>query len=253
MKRLSVIIITLNEEQNIRDCLESVKWADEIIVMDSHSQDETQNIAREFTDKVFDVDWKGYAATKNVALSYTTCDWVLWLDADERVTQELAERIQQILNLDDDAINGYEVPRKAFFLGRWIRHCGWYPGFVLRLVRQEKARFDENYVHEGFIFSEIPARLEEPLIHFTDRNIEHYFNKYNRYTSLAVRDMLGNGKSFRLVDLLFRPAFAFLKMYILNGGFLDGLQGFILCVFSANYVFTKYAKLWEAGYDQPAD
>ncbi|MBN2012759.1 glycosyltransferase family 2 protein [candidate division KSB1 bacterium] len=245
MKRLSVIIITLNEEHNIRECLESVTWADEIVVMDSHSTDKTRTIAREYTQHVYDVDWQGYAATKNLALEKTTGDWVLWIDADERVTDELAQTIKKVLE-NDSGSNGYEIPRKAYFLGCWIKHCGWYPGYVLRLVQRSHAQFDEQNVHEGFQFSGRHRQLPFPLIHYTDRNIEHYFNKYNRYTSLAVQDMLTKGKSFRLLDLMFRPMFVFLKMYIFKRGFLDGLQGFILCTFSASYVFTKYAKLWEA-------
>ncbi len=246
MKRLSVIVITQNEEHNIHDCLASVQWADEIVVVDSHSVDRTRDIARQFTPLVFEVDWQGYTGTKNMALEHATGDWVLWLDADERVTPALAESIQRILNRDDGAVDGYEMPRRAYFLGRWIRHCGWYPGYVLRLVRRPLARFDSHHVHEGFAFNGTRARLSAPIDHYTDRNIEHYFYKYNRYTSLAVKDLLAKGRDFRFIDLIVRPMVTFVKMYVFKRGFLDGLQGFILCVFSASYVFTKYAKLWEA-------
>lgn len=246
MSKLSVIIITLNEEKNIVDCLESVKWADEIVVVDSHSKDKTRAIASRYTDNVFDVDWMGFGATKNYAVEKATGDWILWIDADERVTDELAEEIQQIVSDESNNIEGYHVARKAYFLRRWIKHCGWYPGYVLRLVKKDKAKFDNADVHEGFEFYGRSGKLVHPLIHDTDRNIEHYFHKYNRYTSLAVQDLQRKAKKFKLTDLLFRPLFIFIKMYFLRLGILDGIQGFMLCVFSASYVFTKYAKLWEA-------
>ena len=137
---VSVIVITYNEEKNIYDCLNSVKWADEIVVVDSKSTDKTVDIAKSFTDKVYEKEWEGYAENKNFALSKTTSEWILWLDADERVTNDLAQEIIKTINTDSD-IDGYELARKAFFLGRWIKHCGWYPGYVLRVFKRENAPF----------------------------------------------------------------------------------------------------------------
>ncbi|MFZ5518318.1 MAG: glycosyltransferase family 2 protein [Candidatus Zhuqueibacterota bacterium] len=244
MNRVSVILITLNEERNIVACLESVKWADEIIIVDSHSIDRTRELAAAYTGNIFDMDWEGYSAAKNFALARANGDWVLWIDADERVTPELRQEIQQAIR-EKSEIAGYEIPRKAYFLGRWIKHCGWYPGYVLRLFKRGSAFFNASHVHEGLELSGRRGRLRHPLLHYTDRDIDHYYTKFNRYTSLAIDDLMARNKKFTRSDLIFRPLYAFFKMYILKQGFLDGMQGFLLCVFSANYVFTKYAKLWE--------
>lgn len=234
----------MNEEHNIVDCLESVKWADEIIVVDSGSTDKTIDLARQFTDKVLTVEWKGYGATKNVALDQATGDWILWLDADERVPPELAEEIQSVLR-EDTMCAGFDVARRAYFLGKWIKHCGWYPGRVTRLFRKDKSRFTETNVHEQIVVVGKIGNLLHDLLHFTDPDLQHYFHKFNKYTSLAAKDMQAAGKKFSLYDILVRPPFLFFKMYIMRRGFLDGIQGFMLSVVSAAYVFTKYAKLWE--------
>lgn len=245
MPKLSVITLAYNEEHNIAQCLATVRWADEIIVIDSGSTDRTGELARQFTDKVLNVEWRGYGATKNFALERATGDWILWLDADERVPEELAAEMQSVLRSNDGSIAGYRVARRAYFLGRWIKHCGWYPGRVTRLFRKSKARFTESNVHEQIIVDGRIAELKNDLLHYTDPNLQHYFQKFNRYTSLAAADLQAAGKTFSVLDLLLRPAFLFFKMYVLKRGFLDGIQGFILCVVSAAYVFTKYAKLWE--------
>jgi glycosyltransferase involved in cell wall biosynthesis len=245
MATLSVVIIALNEERNLTDCLSSVGWADELIVVDSGSTDNTVSVAKSFTGNVFTVDWRGYGAARNFALARATSDWVFWLDADERVTPELAEEIQRVLRTDDRRISGYTVARRAFFLGRWIKHCGWYPSRVVRLFRREKGKFSETRVHEELIVDGETGVLYHDLLHYTDPDLQHYFNKFNRYTSLAAEDMKAAGRSFSMFDLLLRPPFLFVKMYILRAGFLDGIQGFILSISSSAYVFIKYAKLWE--------
>jgi glycosyltransferase involved in cell wall biosynthesis len=245
LSKLSVITLALNEEHNIADCLSSAMWADEIIVIDSGSTDRTVEIAKKFTDRVLVVEWKGYGAAKNFALEQSTGDWIFWLDADERVPGELAKEIQEVLLADDPSFAGYDVARRAFFVGRWIRHCGWYPGRVTRLFRRSQSRFTESNVHEQIMVDGTIGALKNDLLHFTDPNLHHYFQKFNRYTSLAADDLIKAGKKFSLYDVLVRPPFLFFKMYILKRGFLDGMQGFILCVVSSAYVFTKYAKLWE--------
>lgn len=245
MSSVSVIVITHNEEGNIRECLESVRWADEIIVVDSYSTDKTVAYARNYTRKIFKHQWEGFGKTKNFALSKAKGEWVLSLDADERVTPELAREIQQIVRRNDSVYSAYSAPRKAFFLGRWIKHCGWYPGRVVRLFKRSAAHFTEAQVHESVRVSGSIGQLNNDILHFTDPNIYHYFEKYNRYTSLAAKDMAALGDRFSLSQLLFRPAWTFFRMYILRAGFLDGIEGLILCTFSASYVFTKYAKLWE--------
>jgi glycosyltransferase involved in cell wall biosynthesis len=244
LTRVSVIVITRNEERNIRDCLSSARWADEIIVVDSGSSDGTVAAAREFSDKVFERPWEGFGASKNFALSQARNDWVFWLDADERVTPELAEEIELSLSGQTDMV-GFSVPRKAFFLGTWIRHCGWYPGRVVRLFRRDKAVFSNDRVHERLIVDGPVAELKSDLLHYTDPSLEHYFTKFNRYTSLAAEDLAGKGRRTGIGRMLLNPVWTFFRMYFLRLGFLDGMPGLILCMLSAGYVFTKYAKLWE--------
>lgn len=245
MSRISVIIITLNEERNITACLESVTWADEIIVLDSGSTDRTVELARRFTQSVHNVEWKGYGSTRNIGLDRATGEWVLWLDADERVPADLAEEIRAVVRQDNPACTGYDVARRAFFLGKWIRHCGWYPGRVVRLFRRGRARFNDSRVHEQIVVEGDIGRLHNDLLHYTDRDLEHYFRKFNRYTTLAAQDLHANGKTANVLDMVFRPPFMFFKMYVLRLGCLDGVHGFVLCVVSSAYVFAKYAKLWE--------
>jgi len=246
---LSVIVITKNEERNIEACLESVRWAQEVIVVDGESTDSTVELARKYTQNVFTKAWEGYGASKNFALDRCTGKWVLWLDADERVTNELAGEIQVVVKQGVDSHQVYEIPRKAFFLGKWIKHSGWYPGHVARLFKRGSGRFSTNKVHERFEFDGKPGRLRSDLLHYTDPNLFHYFEKFNNYTSLAADEMHDGENTFRITQLLIRPWWVFIRMYILKFGFLDGIQGFILSVLSACYVFTKYAKLWELSSD----
>jgi glycosyltransferase involved in cell wall biosynthesis len=244
LNRISAIIITRNEEKNIGPCLESLSFVDEIVVVDSNSDDRTVPIARKYTQKVYDFEWKGFGETKQYALEQTSHDWVLWLDADERISPELASEIKSTLE-KESPFSGYRMPRKAFFLGRWMRHGGWYPGYVVRLFRKEKGRFDSANVHERLHVDGPVGMLNAPILHYTDDSIQHYYEKFNRYTSLAAEELVKRGKRYSMLDLLFRPGFMFLKMYLFKAGFLDGLEGLQLAVFSSNYVFTKYAKLRE--------
>lgn len=253
MAKLSVITLALNEEHNIVDCLESIRWADEIIVVDSGSTDKTVEYAERYTDKVLTIEWQGYGATKNVAMRQAAGDWILWLDADERVPKELAEEIQRIVRGDEKDFAGYNVARRAYFLGKWIRHCGWYPGRVTRLFLRVHSRFTESNVHEQIVVDGKIGELQNDLLHFTDPSLDHYFTKFNRYTTLAAHDLKTAGKKFAIFDIIVRPFFMFAKMYFLKRGFLDGVQGFILCIASSAYVFTKYAKLWELERERAMD
>ncbi len=242
--RISAIIITKNEAHNLSECLATLNWVHEVVVVDAESEDGTGELAREFTDKVFVRKWEGFAAAKSFALAQATGEWILSIDADERVTPELREEICALLSAQPEC-EGYEVPRLANFLGKWIMHGGWYPGYVLRLFRRECGGFNYVAVHEAVQIKGKIGRLRHHLLHYTDPDIRHYFEKYNRYTSLAAEEMQRSGKRFRVWDLLFRPVWFFFRMYVLRTGFMDGLHGFILATFSAAYVFTKYAKLWE--------
>ena len=250
MSTLTVITLTLNEAHNIGPCLESVRWADEILVIDSGSTDGTVALARAFTSQIHAIEWKGYGAARNFALAKATGSWILWLDADERVTPELATEIRQILREDPPGIDGYGIARRAYFLGRWIRHSGWYPGRVTRLFRRGKGTFSESRVHEQLRLDGIVVATHHDLLHLTDPDLQHYLQKFNKYTTLAAQDMDAAGRKSGIADVTIRPVFQFVKMYILRRGFLDGMEGFMLAVLSAAYVFTKYAKLWELTREQ---
>lgn len=245
MATLTVIVLTLNEERNIAECLETVRWADQIILVDSGSTDRTVELAGRYTSRILTVAWRGYGAARNAGLDHSEGDWILWLDADERVPPELAAEIRGILASDTGAVAGFQVARRAYFCGKWIRHCGWYPSRVTRLFRKGTGRFSETNVHEQLVLGGAVRVLQHDLLHFTDPDLRHYFGKFNTYTSLAAQDMRAAGRKFHMADIILRPAFQFLKMYVVRLGFLDGIHGFILCVASSAYVFTKYAKLWE--------
>jgi glycosyltransferase involved in cell wall biosynthesis len=243
---VSVIVITFNEEENIEECLQSVQWAAEIIVVDSCSADRTVEIAKRFTDQVWTTEWKGYGEAKAYGLARATREWVLWLDADERVTPELAGEIRRIV-AQRSAEAGWEVARRAYFIGKWIRHCGWYPGYVVRLFRKEAAQFSTPHVHERVELTGATGRLKNDLLHYTDETIFHYLAKFDRYTTLAAQDLGERRRTTSWYDLLIRPPFMFVKMFFLKKGFLDGMHGFVLSLLSSAYVFMKYAKAWELG------
>lgn len=251
MNSVSVIVITKNEAHNIEACLDSIRWADEIIIVDAESLDQTIEIAKKFTGKIYARPWMGFAAAKQFAVEQTRNEWVLWLDADERVPPELAEEIRQVLTSHPDAA-AFTVARRAYFLDRWIKHSGWYPGRVARLFRKGKARFNSATVHEGLEIDGSIGQLKNDLLHFTDPNIYHYFAKYNRYTTLAATESFEKKKRAHLSDLLIRPMWQFVRMYVIRLGFLDGMQGFLLALFSSSYVFTKYAKLREKDFIHPS-
>ena len=242
---ISVIVITKNEERNLADCLESVRWARQIVVVDAQSTDRTVEVARRFTDDVVVTAWKGYVAAKNTALGRTAHDWVLWLDADERAMPGLEEEVRRIVLGAKGGPVAYSIARRAYFLGTWIRHCGWYPGRVVRFFRKSRASFAASHVHERLVVEGETGRLATDVVHYTDENLYHYFAKLNRYTSLAAADLVERGRIGTVRDLLIRPPFLFFKMYFLQKGFLDGMPGLMLSIASSAYVFTKYAKLYE--------
>ena len=244
MKKISVAIITKNEEANIRDCLESVRWADDIVVVDSGSTDQTLKICGEFPIRVFGEEWKGFARQKNSAIAKTRQEWVLSLDADERVTGKLKEEIARTLD-SNQSLDGYFIARKNFFLGRWIKRCGWYPDHNLRLFRKERGLFEEREVHERMKVQGRVGYLKEPLEHFSYRTLSDFIQRLDRYSSLAAREMRREGRRFRRVDYFFRPPFTFLQMYLLRAGFLEGYFGFLLAVLYSFYTFAKYSKLKE--------
>lgn len=247
MFKISSIIIAKNEELNIKRCIESQrKCIDEIIVIiDEDSEDKTLEIIKSFPGVKYSViKWRGYAKTKEYAVSLTSNDWVLWIDADEELTTGLSEEIIVFKNKLPEC-TAYTIPRKAYFLGKWIKHSGWYPGRITRLFDKNEVKFNENHVHENLIVKGNVGELNNDINHYTDPTIDHYFFKFNRYTTLAADELFDKGKPFLISDIILRPVFIFIKMFIIKMGFLDGVHGFILAVFSSAYVFTKYCKLWE--------
>lgn len=240
----SVIVITKNEAHNIAECLSSVSFCDDLIVVDAESTDGTAAIAKDHSARVFVRRWEGFSAAKQFGATQSRHPWILWLDADERVLPELAEELKQLIP-KDPAEAAFTVARRAYFLGRWIKHSGWYPGRVARLFRKDRASLNDAAVHEGLQVNGAVGALNHDLLHFTDPNIYHYFAKFNRYTTLASGELERKGKSFAVSDLIIRPWWQFIRMYLLRLGFLDGRQGLLLALFSSAYVFTKYAKLWE--------
>ncbi|MBU4129057.1 glycosyltransferase family 2 protein [bacterium] len=240
MAKLSVIIITKNEEENIRDCLKSVKWADEIVIVDSFSHDRTVEIAKEYTDKILQQEWMGYGRQKNLALEKATGEWVLNIDADERVTQELAREIKEAIQ--EKQYDGYYIPNKAYFLGKWMRHSGWYPDYHLRLFKKGKGRFNERMVHEAVQAEGKKDYLKGAIEHFTARSIGEYLRRLDKYARLTIKEREGRAGWYRI---FFHPPFTFFKMYIIKRGFLDGIHGLILALCHSYYTFSKYARLWE--------
>jgi glycosyltransferase involved in cell wall biosynthesis len=245
--KLSSIVIACDEEKNILRCLESqINVVDDIVVLvDSRSTDLTYKYAISCKNTNCEIiEWKGYATTKTYALTKTKYDWVLWIDADEELTPQLISELDEFKSTKP-LFNVYDLARRAFFLGKWIRHSGWYPARVERLFNKKYVLFNNKNVHEGLIYEGERGHLKYDLNHYTDPCIEHYFLKFNKYTSLAAEELFNIGKKSKIKDIALRPIFLFIKMYIFRLGFLDGFHGFILSVFSSGYVFTKYCKLWE--------
>lgn len=238
---LTVIIITKNEAANIRACIESVAWADEIIVVDSGSSDGTAEICRELGAKVFVHDWPGFGAQKNRALSHATHEWMFSLDADERVTPEL--KAQLIRAMADDRADGFFVPRLSQFCGKFIRHCGWYPDYVLRLFKKDKARFSDDIVHERVMLAGSTGKLTSPLLHYSYLTEADVRRKTEQYAAAGAAQMLKKGKAASPVDAPIRAGWAFIRTFFLRLGFLDGVAGFRISMMNCRTTYLKYQRL----------
>jgi len=241
---VSAVVIAFNEEMNIAACLESLRFADEIVVVDSGSTDATRDIARRYTDTVFDLPWSGFGPQKQAAVERARHDVVLSVDCDERVTPELAAEICRLLAGEGMAA-GYTVPRRTFLGGKEIRHCGWYPDRTIRLFDRRKARFSADFVHERVEVSGEPRPLRNHLLHYSFSGIGDILAKMNRYSDLSARQMRERGRRCGITDLTLRPAFAFFKTYLLRLGFLDGVEGLVISATTSWLAFAKYAKLRE--------
>lgn len=242
---VSAIVVCFNEEQNIADCLESLTWCDEIVVVDAFSTDRTVEICRRYTDRVIQREWAGYRDQKAFAHSQATRAWVLLVDADERVTPELKDEIRESLLKDRDTYAGYAVPRLVYYLKHWWRRGGWYPDYDVRLFRRDRATWGGMDPHEKILVDGKVRRLQHPLHHFSYRDISDHIQRINRFTTISARELEQNGRGWYVTDVLFRPALRFFYSYIYKRGFMDGFAGFHVAVTAAVYVFLKYAKLWE--------
>lgn len=245
---LSVTIITLNEEKNIQRAIQSVSWADEVIVVDSGSTDQTVEIARKNGAKVFQQSWLGYGQQKNFAQNQTQNNWVLNIDADELVPNSLRHEIQKKLELlqqNKMDVQGFYIPRKTYYLGRWIRFGGWYPNYLVRLAHKKYAAWSEPHVHEEWTVRGKLLKLESPLHHYAFESIHEQILTNLRFSKLGSLELKRKGQRPSIMKLIFKPIGKFLETYIIKKGFLDGLAGFIISVNAAHSMFLKYAYLHE--------
>lgn len=244
MPRLSVIIITRNEAANIADCLASVTLADERIVVDGNSTDDTADVARRSGARVVvKADWSGFGAQKNFALAQASGEWVLSIDADERVTPALAAQIKQAIERGE--ADGYEMPRLSSFCGRVMRHSGWYPDYVLRLFKRGRARFSGDLVHERVICEGPVARLSAPLTHAPVKQIEDALSRMDRYSTAGAVMLIASGRRVGFLSRYSHGLWTFIRTYLLRAGFLDGREGFLLAVLNAKGSYYRYMKAWQ--------
>lgn len=242
---LTATVITFNEEKNLRACLDSLSWVPHIVVVDSRSTDRTVEIAREFTDAVVVTDWPGHVEQKNRAVDLAPTDWILSLDADERVTPEMRAEIEAALN-EEPSCSGFSFPRRTWHLGRWILHGGWYPDRKVRLFDRRRARWGGDNPHDHVVVRGSVVEKSGDILHYTYRDLRHHLEVIDFFTDIAAR---GRERKQRLLipRLLFGPPFKFFKMYFVKRGYRDGFPGFIIAGLGALYVFLKDAKLWERG------
>ncbi len=241
---VSCVLIAKNEGHRIAACLESLSWADEIVIVDSGSTDGTSAIARGYTDRVFDIPWRGFGPQKQAAVELASNDLVLNVDCDERVTTELAVEIGAIAD-QEQILPGYWIPRRTYIGKKEIRYSGWYPDRTIRLFDRRRARFSDDLVHERVIVDGKAGVCREHLLHYSFTGIDPMLAKLSRYSDLSARQLLDKGRHCGLTDLTVRPFFAAFRSYILKRGFLDGVEGLEIAVTTALLTFTKYVKLRE--------
>ena len=245
---LSAIVITRNEAANIGPCLDSVAFCDERIVVDCGSSDGTVDIASARGARVAFHEWRGFGPQKNYALSLATGDWVLSIDADERVTPELAGALRAALT--DAGADGWELPRRSSFCGRDMRHSGWAPDYVLRLFRRGKAKFDDAIVHERVVCDGPIKRLDQALLHYPVLRLEDALSRMDRYSSASAAALVASGRRVSFLAGIGHGLYSFLRAYVLRLGFLDGAEGFLLAVANAEGSYYRYMKAWLATREQ---
>ncbi len=243
--KISVCIITYNEEDRVEETLKSVEEiSDEIIVVDAFSTDRTPEIVKSFGAKFFQREWDGYSNQKNFAISKAQHPWVLSIDADERISKELKDEIAKLKNIEHD-FDGFSFKRRTFYMGKWIKHSGWYPDKKVRLFKKDLAQWEGDFVHENLVFKGKVKELKGELLHYSYRNLADHILRINRYSTLASQKMFKEGKKSSYAKILLLPPITFLKHFIFRLGFLDGVQGLLISMFSSYYVFLKFAKLRE--------
>ena len=241
MEKVSITVITYNEERNIERCLASLKWADEIVVLDAFSSDKTVEICRRYTDRVYQEHWVNFGRQKNLCAAKASHRWVLNLDADEVISAECAREICR--ELEKGPVHAvYAFPRKNYFGGRWVRHAGWYPDRITRFYDKTRVAFTEPFVHEKLSPDADMGIFQEPILHHSYEGMEDYVGRQNRYSTLCAREMVKQGRGATCIDLCLRPPWAFLRSFIFQQGFREGFLGFFLAVATAFYTFLKYAK-----------
>lgn len=242
MKRLTVIIVAKNEAINITDCVRSARFADEVIVLDSGSTDQTVELAQAAGAQVVRTDWPGYGPQNNRGIDLASSDWFFSLDADERITPALAAEIRAAIESDD--FNGYRVPRVSMYCGRFMNHGGWRPDYTWRLARRGSARFTEHYLHAHLEVSGPTGTLRESIVHYSFRDMDSVLEKTNRYSSAGARDLVAQGRKGSLSRAIGHGLWAFIRTYFLRLGFLDGRWGFMLAVSNAEGTYYRYVKMW---------
>ncbi|VGO15600.1 SPBc2 prophage-derived glycosyltransferase SunS [Pontiella desulfatans] len=240
---VTACIVSFNEERNIRRCLESVKWCDEIIVVDSFSSDRTVEIAREYTDKVIQREWPGFRAQKEFARLQGGNEWSLQLDADEEISPKLKAELIEAMKCNDGSVNGYEIPRMVNYFGKWIRHGDWYPDRKLRLYRKERGRVVGGEIHEYVAVEGKVKRLRNPIFHYTYDDLTHHLQTLNRYSTISAEEMYKRNRRTYWPDILLRPFWKFVRGYVFRMGFLDGSAGLVIALLSSFGVWMKYLKL----------
>lgn len=253
MSKLSVVISAYNEEEKIKDCLESVKWADEIILVDNSSSDKTRNVAKNYTSKIFKKENNLMLnINKNFGFTKATCDWILSLDADERVTSELALEIKyQMSNIKNEEISGYWIPRKNIIFGKWIEYMGWYPDYQLRLIRRTKGKYPERHVHEMIAVEGETAHLKENIIHYNFETVSQFLRKHIViYAPNEASELLRKGYNLDWKDLIRFPLNEFLSRFFARKGYKEGFHGLIISMLMAFYHLVIFALIWEKkGFD----
>ena len=244
MTAITVLIPSFNSEATIRKALESVKWADEILIVDSFSQDRTLEICSQYTDHILQHAYENSTSQKNWALRFCTHPWILQLDSDEELEEGLAEEIKSVLSRPHDT-HCYLIPRKNFIYGKWIKTCGIYPDYQTRLFRKDTAKFSERSVHAKIIAPGKFQTLKHHLLHHDFKDVSSYLSKLSRYTNYELTELLKKGHSLSWLDLYLRPPLVFFYVYFWKRGFQDGYRGLLQAVLASQYVFLKHAKLWE--------